>query len=167
MGEAILVSLNFAQMEQWITTMKSEMTEISNLGDGWSDTCITKFCSDGTVNNNNEEWDGGNLNNDDGWDSSWITKYYGDGTVNNNNQEWDHGNSNSGDGWSSSWITGYWFDGLVNNNEECDDNNASKGDGCSEACLFEHDYIWAGNLTTTSVFTKSSVGYTHNSNHSK
>ena len=39
-------------------------------GDGWSDTCITEYCSDGTVNNNNEEWDDGNLKF-----GRWVKRY--------------------------------------------------------------------------------------------
>ena len=57
---------------------------------------------------------------------------------------------------------------MIESSEECDDSNVLNNDGWSQSCLIENDYIWTtGSNTSSSICTECSMGYTHNSDHSK
>ena len=115
------------------------------------------YCSDGTVNGN-EQCDDGNLINGDGCTSNCAAEYCGDGII-NRNELCDQGSGN-GDicipGYASTCEYcdtdcniqtnqgGYCGDTLVNGNEQCeqdtdcDDQNAATNDLCS-GCLCSND----------------------------
>jgi cysteine-rich repeat protein len=110
-------------------------------GDTCDAACLTEFCGDNTLNNNNrEQCDDGNLLEEDGCNSACIIEECGDGIIQAGlTEECDDGAIINGDGCNAACIIEECGDGIIQTGltEECDDTNTSSGDGCSDQCVIE------------------------------
>ncbi|APR76272.1 PE-PGRS virulence associated protein [Minicystis rosea] len=120
--------------------------------DGCTNTCMTAKCGDGIVRAGVEECDDGNQVDNDGCTNGCKTPTCGDGIV-QAGEACDDGNQVETDACLNDCKAASCGDGFVQAGvEECDDGNATAGDGCT-ACKVDAS-------TTSSSSSSSGTGGT-------
>jgi cysteine-rich repeat protein len=112
-----------------------------NNTDSCRNTCLLAVCGDGVVRAGQEQCDDGNQNNFDGCNTSCqlVGPVCGNG-VKEGTEACDNGAQNSdvlADACRVNCVLSTCGDGTVDSDEECDDNNTSSGDGCSNICILQ------------------------------
>lgn len=103
-------------------------------GDGCSSICQNEICGNGVLDSG-EQCDGGDINDNDGCSSSCNFEYCGD-TILQTGEQCEPPSVDTCNAFCFTIACGDGFLDLVPGVEECEDNNATAGDGCY-LCLLE------------------------------